>query len=222
MKKLSPSLDIATEIIYINDGSRDKTRELLDGIAASDPQVKVIHFSRNFGHQPAVTAGINNCDADLAVILDADMQDPPELIPGILELQEKEHANVVYCVRKSREGESFFKKITSKAFYRLLNSEENNRCHNGSPTAFGITEPVDFSQCKPSGQNNTDHHSYKSQTCCQPKRLFREIQHGRRGKLPHFAERIFRFTGNPGFPLIIKRHLLITEPAYQSPDGLPL
>ena len=118
-KEALQSVPIATEIIYINDGSRDKTRELLDGIAASDPQVKVIHFSRNFGHQPAVTAGINNCDADLAVILDADMQDPPELIPGILELQEKEHANVVYCVRKSREGESFFKKI--KAFYRLLN-----------------------------------------------------------------------------------------------------
>ena len=115
------SLPIATEIIYINDGSRDRTRELLDEIAASDPQVKVIHFSRNFGHQPAVTAGINHCDADLAVILDADMQDPPELIAGILELQEKENANVVYCVRKSREGESFFKKVTSKAFYRLLN-----------------------------------------------------------------------------------------------------
>lgn len=115
------SMLIDTEIIYINDGSRDKTRELLDGIAASDPHVKVIHFSRNFGHQPAVTAGINNCDADLAVILDADMQDPPELIPGILELQEKENANVVYCVRRSREGESLFKKFTAKAFYRLLN-----------------------------------------------------------------------------------------------------
>lgn len=115
------ALPLDTEIIYINDGSRDKTRELLDGIADADPQVKVIHFSRNFGHQPAVTAGINNCDADLAVIIDADMQDPPELIPDILALQEKESANVVYCVRKSREGESFFKKITSKAFYRLLN-----------------------------------------------------------------------------------------------------
>ena len=115
------ALPLDTEIIYINDGSRDKTRELLDGVADADPQVKVIHFSRNFGHQPAVTAGINNCDADLAVIIDADMQDPPELIPDILALQEKEGANVVYCVRKSREGESFFKKITSKAFYRLLN-----------------------------------------------------------------------------------------------------
>lgn len=115
------ALPLDTEIIYINDGSRDKTRELLDGVADADPQVKVIHFSRNFGHQPAVTAGINNCDADLAVIIDADMQDPPELIPDILALQEKESANVVYCVRKSREGESFFKKITSKAFYRLLN-----------------------------------------------------------------------------------------------------
>ena len=73
-------LPVLTEIIYINDGSRDRTRLMLDEIAASDPQVKVIHFSRNFGHQPAVTAGINNCDADLAVILDADMQDPPELI----------------------------------------------------------------------------------------------------------------------------------------------
>ena len=76
-------LPVLTEIIYINDGSRDRTRLMLDEIAASDPQVKVIHFSRNFGHQPAVTAGINNCDADLAVILDADMQDPPELIPSI-------------------------------------------------------------------------------------------------------------------------------------------
>ena len=106
---------------YINDGSQDKTRSLLDHIAATDPLVKVIHFSRNFGHQPAVTAGINNCDADLAIIIDADMQDPPELIPDLLEVQEREDANVVYCVRKSREGESLFKLFTSKAFYRVMN-----------------------------------------------------------------------------------------------------
>jgi dolichol-phosphate mannosyltransferase len=84
-----------TEIIYINDGSHDKTRLLLNEIADSDPQVKVIHFSRNFGHQPAVTAGISHCKSDLAIVMDADLQDPPELIPQILELQEKEHANVV-------------------------------------------------------------------------------------------------------------------------------
>lgn len=111
-----------TEIIYINDGSRDRTRALLDEIAAADPSVKVIHFSRNFGHQPAVTAGIHHCDADWAIIIDADMQDPPELIPDILALREREQANVVYCVRLSRDGESRFKLLTAKWFYRLFNS----------------------------------------------------------------------------------------------------
>lgn len=110
-----------TEIIYINDGSFDQTRNLLNSLADADPEVKVLHFSRNFGHQPAVTAGINHCDADLAVIIDADMQDPPELIPELLDTQAREHANVVYCVRRSRAGESFFKLFTAKAFYRIMN-----------------------------------------------------------------------------------------------------
>ena len=120
-KEVLKQLTCPTEIIYVNDGSRDATRSILDAISVSDPTVKVIHFSRNFGHQPAVTAGIHHCDADLAVILDADMQDPPELIPDILALQEKEEANVVFCVRKSREGESNFKLITSRLFYRFMN-----------------------------------------------------------------------------------------------------
>ncbi len=110
------------EIIYVNDGSRDATRSILDELAATDPRVKVLHFSRNFGHQPAVTAGIHHCDADLAVIIDADMQDPPELIPEILALREREQANVVYCVRSHREGESFFKLFTAKMFYRIFNA----------------------------------------------------------------------------------------------------
>ena len=110
-----------TEIIYINDGSFDQTRNLLNSLSDADPEVKVLHFSRNFGHQPAVTAGINHCDADLAVIIDADMQDPPELIPELLDTQAREHANVVYCVRRSRAGESFFKLFTAKAFYRIMN-----------------------------------------------------------------------------------------------------
>lgn len=115
------TLTCPTEIIYINDGSKDKTRVMLDRIAEEDASVKVIHFSRNFGHQPAVTAGINNCDADRAVILDADMQDPPELIPDMLRTMDAEQANVVYCVRVSREGESVFKRWSAKVFYRLMN-----------------------------------------------------------------------------------------------------
>mgnify|MGYP001432793652 CR=1 FL=1 len=114
--------DIKPELIFINDGSTDKTGELLSVIAKNDPRVTVLHFSRNFGHQPAVTAGIHHCTGDLAVIMDADLQDPPELIPDLLEEQRKENANVVYCVRKKRDGESFLKRFTSKWFYRSLNS----------------------------------------------------------------------------------------------------
>ncbi|MDR2118671.1 MAG: glycosyltransferase family 2 protein [Tannerellaceae bacterium] len=121
-KQVMLSLPNPSEIIYINDGSRDRTKCILNEIADSDPQVKVIHFSRNFGHQPAVTAGINRCTTDLAIIMDADLQDPPELIPQILALQEQEQANVVYCVRKSREGDHFFKRLTAKVFYRVMNS----------------------------------------------------------------------------------------------------
>ncbi|MBP9481735.1 MAG: glycosyltransferase family 2 protein, partial [Parabacteroides sp.] len=120
-KLVVSKLPYPAEIIYINDGSRDATRSILDAISVSDPDIKVIHFSRNFGHQPAVTAGIHYCESELAIILDADMQDPPELIPDILRLQEEEEANVVFCVRKSREGENNFKLLTSRMFYRFLN-----------------------------------------------------------------------------------------------------
>lgn len=109
------------ELIFINDGSRDRTIELLTSLAEEDSAVKVINFARNFGHQCAVTAGINHCHGDLAVIIDADLQDPPEVILDMLEIQQKESANVVYGVRKSREGESWFKLVTAKWFYRILN-----------------------------------------------------------------------------------------------------
>ncbi|MEA4839632.1 MAG: glycosyltransferase family 2 protein [Bacteroidales bacterium] len=122
-KKVMDGLtDVTPELIFINDGSTDKTGELLSAIAKNDHRVTVLHFSRNFGHQPAVTAGIHHCTGDLAVIMDADLQDPPELIPDLLETQRKENANVVYCVRKKRDGESLLKRFTSKLFYRSLNS----------------------------------------------------------------------------------------------------
>jgi dolichol-phosphate mannosyltransferase len=109
-------------IIYVNDGSSDNTRVILDEIADTDADVRVIHFSRNFGHQPAVTAGIHHCDTDLAIIMDADLQDPPELIADILKCREEEEANVVYCVRRSREGDHMLKRATAKLFYRTINS----------------------------------------------------------------------------------------------------
>ncbi|GHT75467.1 glycosyl transferase [Bacteroidia bacterium] len=121
VKAVLDDLDLQSFIIFINDGSLDNTFAILQEIAEADKQVKVISFSRNFGHQPAVAAGINHCTTDLAIIIDADLQDPPELIPDILKLQEAEQANVVYCVRKSRSGEGKFKLWSAKLFYRTLN-----------------------------------------------------------------------------------------------------
>ena len=122
MKKVLDELKgYDSSIIFINDGSSDGTGPILTEIAATDPRVTVLHFSRNFGHQPAVTAGLHECDSDFAIIIDADLQDPPELIPDMLQKQREEQANVVYCVREDRKGEGLIKLFTSKMFYRTLN-----------------------------------------------------------------------------------------------------
>ena len=109
------------EIIFINDGSQDSTFNILKEIAKTDSAVKILNFSRNFGHQPAVTAGISACSGDVAIIIDADLQDPPELFPAMVKKHVEENVNVVYGQRESRKGETFFKKITSSAFYRIIN-----------------------------------------------------------------------------------------------------
>ena len=109
------------EIIFINDGSKDGTMKLLEKIALEDKNVKVISFSRNFGHQAAVTAGLKETTGDAVVIIDADLQDPPELIPDMLKLWE-EGNDVIYGKRKNRKGESAFKLLTAKMFYKTLNA----------------------------------------------------------------------------------------------------
>ena len=109
------------EIIFINDGSKDNTLEMLKNIANNDNNVKVISFSRNFGHQCAVTAGLKYVTGDAIVIIDSDLQDPPELIPEMLNLWEQGN-EVIYGKRKKREGESKFKLLTASMFYKTLNA----------------------------------------------------------------------------------------------------
>jgi len=108
-----------TEVICINDGSKDKTFDMLTEIHNKDKRFKVINFSRNFGHQMAVTAGLDYAKGDAAIIMDADMQDPPKVALEMIEKWEEGY-EVVYGQRKQREGESFLKKFTAFAFYRIL------------------------------------------------------------------------------------------------------
>lgn len=112
------------EIIFINDGSKDKTLEILTKLANQNENVKIVSFSRNFGHQAAVTAGLKYVTGDVILIIDADLQDPPELLPEMLKLWE-EGNEVIYGERKTREGESRFKLFTAKMFYKTLNALSN-------------------------------------------------------------------------------------------------
>ena len=108
------------EIIFVNDGSTDQSIVLLTRLyQENNGDVKVIHLSRNFGHQLALTAGLNYCTGQAVIIMDADLQDPPELMIEFIK-KWKEGNEIVYGVRKKREGETFFKKITAQIFYKLL------------------------------------------------------------------------------------------------------
>jgi len=107
------------ELIFVNDGSRDATLDILRQIAAKDSSVKVLSFSRNFGHQEAVSAGMAKCRGQAVVIIDCDLQDPPELIPDMVKMW-RDGADIVYGRRIRRKGETVFKKLTAWVYYRLL------------------------------------------------------------------------------------------------------
>jgi len=109
----------AHELIFVNDGSTDASLQILHAIAKADPSVRVLSLARNFGHQLAITAGLDHAQGDAAVVIDADLQDPPELIPDMVRKWE-EGFKVVYGVRQTRQGETAFKLATAKLFYRLL------------------------------------------------------------------------------------------------------
>ncbi|MBR9920764.1 MAG: glycosyltransferase family 2 protein [Bacteroidetes bacterium] len=112
-------MGVSYEFMFVNDGSKDKSLALIKDLAAVKPEVKYIDFSRNFGHQIAVTAGLDRVVGDAVVIIDADLQDPPELIPDMY-ARMKAGFEVVYARRKKRKGESWLKLATAKWFYRIL------------------------------------------------------------------------------------------------------
>jgi glycosyltransferase involved in cell wall biosynthesis len=119
LQQVITGLNAEAEYIFINDGSRDDSITLIRELASGNSSVRYINFARNFGHQIAVTAGLDHCSGNAAVIIDADLQDPPELIAALYK-KWTEGFEVVYAKRRSREGESLFKKMTARMFYRML------------------------------------------------------------------------------------------------------
>lgn len=114
------------EIIFVDDGSRDGSLEFLRGLAAADPRIKILAFSRNFGHQVAISAGIDFASGDAVVVMDADLQDPPELIPEMIALYRQGY-DVVSAQRISRKGEGMFKIVTARLFYLMLRKAIDSR-----------------------------------------------------------------------------------------------
>ncbi len=119
IKKVLSDTGESYELIFVNDGSRDRSEEIIKDYSQWDNTVKLINFSRNFGHQIAITAGMDYASGDAVVIIDADLQDPPELIHTMI-ARWKEGYEVVYAQRIKRKGESWFKKFTAGTFYRVL------------------------------------------------------------------------------------------------------
>ncbi len=119
LKRVMEQTDGSYELLFVNDGSKDETLDILRELAVRDDTVKYLDFSRNFGHQIAITAGMDYAVGKAIIIIDADLQDPPELILDMIE-KWKEGYDVVYAKRIKRKGETFFKKATAYAFYRLL------------------------------------------------------------------------------------------------------
>jgi dolichol-phosphate mannosyltransferase len=125
-----PDIGDDWEIVFIDDGSRDKSLSMLEGLSASEPRYKIIALSRNFGHQLAITAGMDRAEGEAVVVMDADLQDPPEVVVEMLD-RYRDGFDIVYAIRKRRHGETLFKRATAALFYRFLRA------------MIGVTIPLD-------------------------------------------------------------------------------
>jgi len=116
LRKVMGQLDGAAEVVFVDDGSKDASYQLMVGVNAADPRFKIVQLSRNFGHQIAITAGLDVASGQAVIVMDADLQDPPEVIPQ-LAARWREGYDVVYAVRERRDGETLFKRTTASLFY---------------------------------------------------------------------------------------------------------
>ncbi|NUQ79148.1 MAG: glycosyltransferase family 2 protein [Polyangiaceae bacterium] len=114
-----PDIGDDWEIVFIDDGSKDKSLSMLEALSAAEPRYKILALSRNFGHQLAITAGLDRAEGEAVVVMDADLQDPPEVVGEMLE-RYREGFDIVYAIRRRRHGETLFKRATAAVFYRFL------------------------------------------------------------------------------------------------------
>jgi dolichol-phosphate mannosyltransferase len=119
LQEFLSKLGVDSEVLFVNDGSKDRSMELLRGLATSEARYRVLSFSRNFGHQTAITAGLDYARGRAVVVMDADLQDPPEVVAEMV-AKWREGYDVVYGKRRSRDGETFFKLLTARWFYRIF------------------------------------------------------------------------------------------------------
>jgi dolichol-phosphate mannosyltransferase len=134
-------IEVTPEILFVNDGSKDQSITILKELATQNPAVKVIHFSRNFGHDAAMLAGIDHCTGDIAICLDADLQHPPKYIAAMLK-KWQEGNDIVLMVRNDRKDGGFFRNITSKMFYGLTNKLLNAKLEPNASDFFMISRRI--------------------------------------------------------------------------------
>jgi polyisoprenyl-phosphate glycosyltransferase len=133
--------ELTLEMVFVNDGSQDRTAEILDSLADKDPRVKALHLAWNSGHQKALCAGLDHVEADLIIVLDADLQDPPELLDEIL-AKAKEGFDIIHMQRRRRAGEPWFKLFTAWLFYWLIRNFGNRKLIPNCGDFRAITKPV--------------------------------------------------------------------------------
>ncbi len=131
--------DYTYEIIFVNDGSRDTTQQVLEELAAQYPEVRYIELSRNFGHQAALKAGLDNADGNAVISMDGDLQHPPELIPQLIKEWENGH-DIVYTIRRYNENISLSKKLTSDIYYKIISSMSDFTIEKGAGADFRLLD----------------------------------------------------------------------------------